>query len=121
LFEANQYNVIYVILTLITGVLKLAMETALTGPVVRGGFKSTGLYPLDRHAIDETKLIGDSVLQRPSDEVFMDLVLECHDDTPGTHLAPTTTFTHIHSSLSCMHTHTHTHTRAHTHTRCTTL
>jgi hypothetical protein len=79
-------NKILVHAFLLAAVFKLAQEQGLTPPVVRSGFRSTGLYPLDRHAIDESKLIGDNtnIIDYCREDSEMALLLECDDDTEGT-------------------------------------
>jgi hypothetical protein len=62
-------------------VLKVALETGLTSSVVKSGFRSTGLYPLNRDAIDRNKLVGDSVNFHGPSEPAISLLMECDDDS----------------------------------------
>ncbi|KAL2097892.1 hypothetical protein ACEWY4_007099 [Coilia grayii] len=48
-----------------TPVLKVALEQACNPHNIRSGFRKTGLFPLDRKAVDESKLVKG--LHRPSD------------------------------------------------------
>ncbi|KAL2102377.1 hypothetical protein ACEWY4_001545 [Coilia grayii] len=49
-----------------TPVLKVALEQACNPRNIRSGFRKTGLFPLDRKAVDESKLVKG--LHRPSDD-----------------------------------------------------
>jgi hypothetical protein len=72
-------------LHVITAVLKLAIDQSLTPSVVMGGFKTTGMFPLNPSAIDSSKLIGDTTHQVSYvDQMACDddlpLLMECSDD-----------------------------------------
>ena len=62
-----------------TGVLKMAIET-----VVKKSFQTRGLFPLQRNAIDETKLIGDAINFSPHQDDPIPLLMECTSDSEGT-------------------------------------
>ena len=77
------YN--HIQLSVIAAVLKMAMTQALTPDVVKGGFKSTGLFPLDRTAIDPSKLIADTTVLAEYVDHHLDvpLLMECCDGGEG--------------------------------------
>jgi hypothetical protein len=72
------------------GVLKLAMN-GLSSQTVQSAFRSTGMYPLNRDAIDRSQLIADTASYRKYDEqdapTSMSLILECDDGTGNQQLS----------------------------------
>ena len=59
------------------------MDHAFTPAVVKGGFRQTGMFPLDIGAIDPSKMIGDSITYTTTDDEPIPLMMECVDDPIG--------------------------------------